>query len=120
MSGAMGLGGYLSGVGSTIGSYSTSLAPQERYGGRSYQEEGSRQFGSGLMTGYGEQFIPNIQRSSAEQARLYQEYSPVYQDVAVQKVWAEQQARYEANKAYPTFPTQKTSDMKAPYNVEIL
>lgn len=56
------------------------------------------------------------------QAQAYQEYSPVYQQASVNKIWAEQQARYEANLQYPTFPVQtdKTTELKMPYTPKIL
>lgn len=108
---------YQSSKASTEAKYGTELAPRPQYQGRSYIGQSSLEMGRGLMTGYGEQFIPNIQASSAEQARLYQEYSPAYTQVAVDKIWAEQQARYEANLAFPTFPAQSTAkaNQKMPY-----
>lgn len=107
---------------STRAKYETELAAQSQYGGRSYIGQSSLEMGSGLMTGYGEQFIPNIQASTAEQARLYQQYAPYYEDVAVQKIWAEQRARYEANLAYPTFPVQDTekANTKMPYRPRVI
>lgn len=116
------LSSYLGGAASTLGSYTEQLKPRPEFQGRSFQQESSLQMGSGLMAGYGQQFIPNIQASAAEQARLYQEYSPQYIEAAVNKIWAEQQARYESNLAYPTFPVQDTQkiDPKMPYTPKIV
>lgn len=77
-----------------------------------------------MTEAYRDAAIRNADDITRAYSESYEKQSPTYTDVAVSKIWAEQEARYKANLQYPTFPIQSTETEKAntrvPYQVKIL
>lgn len=126
--GALGAAGVVGGAIATAGVLFT---PQPQYQDRTIIEHGSYLYGKGLLEGETEayllsaiqnsQAIEDARAKAAAEARL--KYGGVYLQEEINKIWAQQQARYYSNQAYPTFntpgATQKTSNMIMPYKVHI-
>lgn len=108
---------YIGGRMGVIGRMEESLTGREDLGGLSYQEEMSRQFGSGLMQGYGPGYVENLRVTEMERRRLFEESSASYLQYAYDKAVAEQQGRYEGNIMYPTFPVQTGKVAETKYHL---
>lgn len=108
------IGAYMGAYGLMRGTKDFMLSPQADLGNISVLQASSQQYGYGLLKGEGTGYIENIEPSTIERTRAYEEIqAPSTEQTAVAKIWAEQEARYEANLAYPTFPVQSTETAKA-------
>lgn len=99
--------GFFGVMGAAYGMANIMLTPREEYEGRTLVQEGSRQYGQGLLEGEGSQYIANIEanamREAAAKAQAYYAYAPYYQRADIEREWAVAQAKAEAYRKYSPY-----------------